>query len=85
MLSGVGSGRQSSWYRSSTVTLQLAITLPSCYKAQYHCILYNYLKADFQILCSTLSCVPWNIIIDYDSDIDTVWSQWCDWFRPVSV
>ena len=28
--------------------------------------------------------MPWDAIIDYDSDIDTVWSQWCDLFLSVA-
>ena len=64
--------------------LQLVITLPSCYKSQCHRFLYNYAKADFQIFRDTLSIVPWDSVIDYDSDIDTVWYQWCNLFPSVA-
>ena len=64
--------------------LQFVITLPSCYKSQCHRLLYNYAKADFQIFRDTLSIVPWDSVIDYDSDIDIVWNQWCDLFLSVA-
>ena len=47
-------------------------------------VTYNYAKADFQIFRDTLSIVPWDSVIDYDSDIDIVWNQWCDLFLSVA-
>lgn len=65
------------------LALQFTVTLPSCYKSQYHRQLFNYSKTDFQIFRDTLSRVPWDTIIDYDSDIDTIWCQWRDLFLSV--
>ena len=41
-------------------------------------------KADFQLFRDTLSHVPWDSVIDYNSDIDSVWSQWRDLFLSVA-
>jgi len=64
--------------------LQFIVTLPSCSKSHCHRLLYNYSKADFQLFRETLSRVPWDSVIDYNSDIDSVWSQWCDLFLSVA-
>ena len=64
--------------------LQFFVTSPSCSKSQCFRLLYNYTKADFQLFRNTLSHVPWDSVIDYDSDIDFVWSQWRDLFLSVA-
>ena len=52
--------------------LQFIVTLPSCSKSHCHRLLYNYSKTDFQLFQKTLSHVPWDSVIDYNSDIDSV-------------
>ena len=64
--------------------LQFVVTLPSCSISRCWRLLYNYAKADFQLFHDTLSHVPWDSVIDYDSDIDSVWSQWHDLFLSVA-
>ena len=46
--------------------LQFNVTLPSCYKPQCHCLLYNYSRTDLQSCQDTLSHVPWDTIIGFD-------------------
>ena len=65
--------------------LQFIVTLPSCSKSHCHRLLYNYSKTDFQLFQKTLSHVPWDSVIDYNSDIDSVWSQWCDLFYQLQT
>ena len=60
-----------------------SVTLLSCFKSQCCYLLYNYAKADFKLFQDTLSHVPWDSVIDYDSDIDCVWTQWRDLFLSV--
>ena len=56
----------------------------SCFKSQCCHLLYNHAKADFQLFWDTLSHVPWDSVIDYNSDIDCVWTQWRDLFLSVA-
>ena len=64
--------------------LQFTVTLPSCFKSNCCRLLYNYAKADFQLFQDTLSHVPWDSVIDYNSDIDCVWTQWHNLFLSVA-
>lgn len=64
--------------------LHFTVTLSPYYKSQCHCLLYNYSKTDFQILQNTLSHVTWDMIINYDSNTDTIWCQWWDLFLSVA-